>query len=525
MNIQHRSIRQTFLCLVALSAGLCLEAREARLEVNAQTRIRPAPPELCALLDDPDRVRFMDGLLYNLVWSCDRLDLLGPTPEILDGKVTRGAEGAADSQVNDDTGGTETSQSETAMAENEVTGTLCSAFNDSCELFCPDGGGGLTGFSRSTDSGATWDDRGAVGVEAFGDPSVVWRRSDGFFYLSTLRSGGGLALYRSTDDCSSFSLLSVPEASGADKEFLAADNHPTSPHFGNLYLAYTTGNVVARRSTDGGVTWSPQFVLAGALGLGAWPIVAPDGDVFVSWLDVSTASVNVPVMRSTDGGVSYTPVAPITTGQVHPRDAVASGNCGRSALNGNIRYFALPELVVTDDGVLHAVYSYDPDGLDIGDVVDVFYRRSTDDGATWSTEMRLNDDATTNDQYFPTLSTNGSILQATWYDRRLDPANLLQDTFRRISTDGGLSWGPSERVSDVSTPIEFDSNLALCYHGDYDQGVVTAGGLAVAQWSDDRNAGEIADVFTDLGGVPAIFADGFESGDTTAWTNTRSVIP
>ena len=76
---------------------------------------------------------------------------------------------------------------------------------------------------------------------------------------------------------------------------------------------------------------------------------------------------------------------------------------------------------------------------------------------TWSTEVRLNDDVTTNDQCFPTLSANGSTLQATWYDRRLDPGNLLQDTFRSVSTDGGLTWDANERLSDVSTPIEFDT--------------------------------------------------------------------
>ena len=41
------------------------------------------------------------------------------------------------------------------------------------------------------------------------------------------------------------------------------------------------------------------------------------------------------------------------------------------------------------------VYSRDPDGLNTGDVIDVYYRRSTDNGATWGAEVKLNDDATT----------------------------------------------------------------------------------------------------------------------------------
>ncbi|MEM7352316.1 MAG: sialidase family protein [Acidobacteriota bacterium] len=514
--MRNLQIRQWSPWLLALALTTPpLGADELRRQVNAKTVIRPAPAAMCALLDDPAKVRVMDGLLFNLAWSCDRLEFLGPVPAAVDGPVTRGVEGEPDVQVNDDTGGSETTQSETTIAQNEVTGTLCSGFNDSCEMFCPGGGGGFTGFARSIDGGLTWDDRGAVGGESVGDPSVVWRRSDGFFYYATLRSGGGLALYRSTDDCQTFSFFGAPETGVADKELLAVDNWPQSPHFGNLYIAYLGGGMVARRSTDGGANWSAPVSLG--TGQGAWPMVAPNGDVFVSWGSSGSGTVTIPISRSTDGGVSFTPLPNVITDQVQPRDATATNDCERDALNGNIRYLASPQLATTDDGVLHVVYSYDPDGLDMGDVVDVFYRRSTDSGATWSSELRLNDDATTNDQYFPTLSANGSTVLATWYDRRLDPANLLQDTFRRVSTDGGLTWGPNERLSDVSTPIEFDTIALPCYHGDYDQNVVTADGSTVAQWSDDRNAGEVADVFTEIAGAGLLFADGFETGDTSAW--------
>ena len=512
------AIRAALTCLL-LTGGTLLIAEgreEGRRQVNERTLLRSAPAELCALLDDPEEVRYMDGLRFVLEMSCGRSDLPAPVQGAPGGKSARGLEGEADVQENDDTGGSERSQSETTIAENEITHTMCSAFNDTCELFCPEGGGGLIGFSRSTDGGATWDDRGAAGAESFGDPSLVWRRMDGFFYLSSLRSGGGSALYRSTDDCQSFSLVTAPETLVADRGFLAVDNFSESPHYGNLYLAYRgSGGIAARRSTDAGATWSSAVILG--TGQGAWPTVAPNGDLFIAWLSFGSNMVSVPVTRSIDGGVSYSAVTPVITDETQPRDVTASISCKTNALNGNIRYLPTPQLVTTDDGTLHVVYSYDPDGLNTGDVVDVFYRRSTDSGATWSTEKRLHDDATDRDQYFPTLAANGSILQATWYDRRLDPSNLLQDTFRSISTDGGLTWGPNERLSDVSTPIEFDPGTVPCYHGDYDQGLVTEGLATVAQWSDDRNSGEAADIFTETAQAVSVFRDGFESGDTSAW--------
>jgi hypothetical protein len=464
------------------------------------TVIRQAPPEICALLDVPEVRNRMDGLLFNLLWSCDREEELGGEAQSASSDAVVPVD---DVQVNDSVGevGPSLTQSETSIVENLDTGTLCSAFNDSAEFYAGDGG--LTGFSRSVDGARSWDDRGAVSGIAFGDPSLVWRRADGRFYLATLESGGGLAVFVSDDDCRSFRYIATPTFDGDDKELLAVDNNPASPHYGNLYLVWTDFGVLgfpirAIRSTDGGLTWSaPVTVSTGGVVQGAWPAVAPNGDVFVAWLRYASfpsGNITVQVSRSTNGGLSYTPVASPLVNAVSPRDSVSSQTCLRPALRGNIRYLASPQIAVDPAGVLHVVYSYDPDGFNVGDVVDVFYRRSTDSGATWSPELRLND-VRTNDQYFPTIQVSGSTVMATWYDRRLDPVNFLQDTYKRVSTDGGLTWGPSRRVSDASSPVYNDPLLATCYHGDYDQSVITTAHQQVVQWADDRNGNQ--DVWTD----------------------------
>ncbi|HET9229470.1 MAG TPA: sialidase family protein [Thermoanaerobaculia bacterium] len=465
------------------------------------TVIKPAPPEMCRLLDDPEQRTLMDGLLFNLLWSCGRQDELGSVAgesgmeearEKLD--LITAAASTTDARPNNPAGevGATSTQSETSITRNPLTGTLCSAFNDSGEFF--GGGGGLTGFARSTDGGQTWQDNGAVGGISLGDPSLVWRRADGSFYLATLAAGGSIALWVSTNDCQTFSHLSAPSASGGDdKEMLAVDNNPLSPHYGNLYLAWkdfsqTGAPIRATRSTDGGVTWSaPVTVATGGATQGAWPAVAPNGHVFIAWIEfLPDNTITIHVARSTTGGSFYNPrTSPLVNG-VRPRDATATANCGRTALRGNIRYFALPQITVDGKGVLHAVYSYDPDGFNTGDVIDVFHRRSINGGATWSPEFRLNDDKTTSDQYFPTIQSDGSKVMATWYDRRLDPGNLLQDYYKRISTDSGLTWEASERVSDESSPVVLNPELAACYHGDYDQSYVSVSGEAV-QWSDDRD--------------------------------------
>ena len=454
--------------------------------------------EACLLLDAPKAPGIMDGLLYSLATKCGREDdFLGTvSPDLGGGEARPSEKGSSDVAVSDPSGdsGASTTQSETSLAYNPVTGTVCASFNDSYHGVIE--GTGFTGFSRSTDGGATFTDQGAVGNGSGGDPSLVWRQADGKFYNAVLQ-GGGLAVYRSDDDCQTFTFAAQVVTGGDDKEIMAVDN-TGGAHDGNLYIAWTDFDAGARiyetHSIDGGATWSPQQALSGA-GVsvqGAWPVVAPNGDIFIGWLawlspGFPTGDVEIQISRSTDGGATYTPVTPPVTGQDNPRDGAATTNCGRPALNGNIRYLPSPQLAVGPDGALHVVYSYDPDGFGTGDVVDVFYRRSTDSGATWDPEVRINDDATTNDQFFPTLSVSPTnIVSVAWYDRRLDGSNFMQDYYHRFSFDGGSTFEPSERLSDVSTPIYIDPNLAACYHGDYDQNIQTET-AALMQWSDDRN--------------------------------------
>ncbi len=223
---------------------------------------------------------------------------------------------------------------------------------------------------------------------------------------------------------------------------------------------------------------------------GAWPYTAPNGDVYVAWVrwtPYPSGPIDIQIVRSTNGGTTYAPVTNPLTSAINPRASGPTGTCGRPALNGNIRYLPSPQIAVTPNGNLHVVYVRDPDGLNTGDVIDVYYRRSTDSGATWGPEVLLNDDGTTRDQFFPTISAGptGRVV-STWYDRRLDANNLLFDYYMRVSHDGGVTWQPSVRVSDVSSPVYIDPALATCYHGDYDQQVQDAG-FGYIGWSDDRN--------------------------------------
>ena len=447
----------------------------------------------CRLLDDAQARNLMSGMFETkLLLACGRSGELGQVqnPASPDTLLL-----GPDVLVNDPTtdSGSSRTQSETSLAINQNNGTICSGYNDSYHGVTQ--GQGYTGFSSSTDGGASFTDHGPIGAVSFGDPSVIWRKSDGKFYIATIHSSG-MGLWRSDTDCATFTFVGNPHiGSGDDKELLAVDNNPASPYYGRIYMAWTDFNAGARifvTYSDNTTTWSTPVAVS-AVGVdvqGAWPTVAPNGDVYVAWVrwnPYSTGPIDIEVVRSTNGGTSFTQVANPLTGGINPREAAATASCGRPALKGNIRYLPSPQIAVSPNGDLHVVYVYDPDGLNVGDVINTYYRRSTDSGATWGPEIQLNDDGTLTDQFFPTVSVGPSgRVVATWYDRRLDVANnTLFDYYMRVSSDGGSTWQASERVSDVSSPVVLDPNLATCYHGDYDQQAQDATG-AYIQWSDDR---------------------------------------
>jgi hypothetical protein len=128
---------------------------------------------------------------------------------------------------------------------------------------------------------------------------------------------------------------------------------------------------------------------------------------------------------------------------------------------------------------------------------DIYLRHSDDQGATWSSPLRVNDD-TTNSQFLPKVSldpTTGAIA-VIWYDARNDlgsggpgdtngVANDDAQVWGAFSTDGGASIGSNVRIS-TGTSNSHDSGNGIDY-GDY-TGLSFYGGLAHPVWSDNSNS-------------------------------------
>jgi hypothetical protein len=126
-----------------------------------------------------------------------------------------------------------------------------------------------------------------------------------------------------------------------------------------------------------------------------------------------------------------------------------------SSINGGILAFPFPALTadITDgpyDGHFYCAFT----DLAADGNLDLYMTVSADSGKTWSPRRRLNDDLIGNhiDQFHPWISVNpDGVVSVAFYDRRLDPSNLLFDLWITHSFDGGQTWTPNQRVSNVSS--------------------------------------------------------------------------
>ena len=367
----------------------------------------------------------------------------------------------------------------------------------------------FTGFSRSTDGGATFTDMGALPTDLngrgdVGDPVLARDVTSGKIFMATLDFNffNTIQVFPSADNGATFGqpVNGTPganSADSADKPWITVDNFAGAGQ-GNVYLVWRDfGSVPANngvrftRSTNGGTTWTPNggllLVSEGSFNVqGPNVVVGPDHAVYVFWLDQSAGAgtANIVKMRkSTDFGVTFGTAVTVAT----LLDTGTNGDLGVGS-----RSNAFPQGAVNPaNGHLYVVFPDNPAGVDR---CDVFLVVSTNGGTSWSAKTRLNDDATTLDQWQPAIAVrpDGAGLFVGWYDRRLDAANSLIDTFGVTGTidvagTGAITLDPNFRITTQAFPAVFgqDPVVNTTYMGDYDQAVADAN-FYYYSWGDNR---------------------------------------
>ena len=340
----------------------------------------------------------------------------------------------------------------------------------------------------SLDGGLTWtsQNEGPGGVGNNGDPAAAIDRS-GKFYVGYISSAGGQGVSYSTDTGATWTHVTIaPGPPGIfdllDKNHFAVDNIATSSFVGQAYSAWTEfiaggandKDIVFSRSLDGGATWSAGLnisngVAAGSHNQGVNLQVGPNGEVYAVWAiyDSFPADENaIGFNHSVTGGASWTGETRIIS-NIRGHRITALPNTG-------IRTNSFPSMAVDvsggpRNGSIYVVWTnVGVPGVNTGNA-DIYLIRSTDQGATWSTPVRVNNDSTTNAQWFPwvTCDPHTGELYVIFYDRRDDPGDTLTTTYVAHSADGGSTW-TNLRVGDVQfTPTPIPGKIAAGYIGDY----------------------------------------------------------
>jgi hypothetical protein len=372
----------------------------------------------------------------------------------------------------------------------------------------------------SSDGGASW---GAVDLplppplqgtndHRFGsDPSLAFDTLGNVFYSYIVVFFGGsrgingteLAVARSTDGGKTYpNTAFFSFQSGAnhfnDKPMITADLNTGSLFRDSLYVAWDAasggssgGGIRVGRSRDHGATWTVNRAdnpNGPGKSIGASPAVGPGGEVYVAWNDFQANAIVF--NRSFDGGATWDSPRTIA-GKVIPVDIAIPAESFRGAL-------VYPACDTDRSSGAHRgrVYCSWMD-LTGGGTTNIFLAFSDNRGASWSTPAPVGDALNGQDRFNHWMSVDpvtGDV-NISYYDTRNDTTGqrFMTDVFFTQSKDGGVTWQPDVRVTDVSSNEHDCAGVFPCQgidygnqQGDY-EGLVSHGGVSHPIWTDSRH--------------------------------------
>jgi hypothetical protein len=291
-----------------------------------------------------------------------------------------------------------------------------------------------------------------------------------FYYLSLTSGGVGSDLFKSFDGGATWS---EPLTSfGGDKNWLAVDRTggPSNGFVYSIWQQYSAccGPNVLTRSTNGGVDFDFPVPVPG------WPMfgtlaVGPSGTVFAAGIDGTETEdlYHYSFARAKNSPAAGGPVQMLgyplelggymyyfTGGAPNPIGIVGQVNVTTDQSAGGTRGNVY---------VLASLYPFNYGGADPQDVHIV---RSVDGGRTFSTPVRVNDDALGNWQWLaaPAVAPNGRI-DAIWYDTRESHLAGVSRLYYAYSWDAGDTWSANTAVSPpFNSLVGFPDNRKM---GDY----------------------------------------------------------
>jgi hypothetical protein len=280
-------------------------------------------------------------------------------------------------------------------------------------------------YKKSTDGGSTWmasqrltvnsgdSEVPAVSVDSYSHVHVVWGDNmPGNEEIYHKKSTNGGATWMTSQRLTwNLGVSRFPDIAADSSGNLHVVWYDNTPGFAEIYY---------RKSTNGGATWMTSRRLTWSSYGSYWPAIAVDayGNVHVVWSSIISWNNEIYYKKSTNGGATW-----MTSRR----------------LTWNSGYSYSPDMAVDSSGNVHVVWYDNTPGN-----YEIYYRMSTDKGSTWMTTQRLTRNSGASE--FPAIAVDsyGSV-HVAWYDNT--PGANVGDIFYKKSTDGGLTWMTSKRLT------------------------------------------------------------------------------
>jgi hypothetical protein len=346
------------------------------------------------------------------------------------------------------------------------------------------GGANLHAVYRSADTGRTWTSQVLTSPQGvYGDPAIISDTIGNFYFFHLSDPPGNAFLdqivcQKSIDQGASWNSgasIGLNPAKEQDKQWAITDTRNNT-----IYSSWTEFDVYAStnpadsshirfsKSTDGGINWTTPLRLDQRGGdcldddntvEGAVPAVGPNGEVYVCW----AGPLGLVFDKSLDGG---------NTWMANDKTITSIPGGWDFDIPGIYRANGLPITVcdVSNGPRRGTIYVNWSDQRNGAFDTDVWLVKSTDGGNTWSTPVRINNDAPGKQQFFTwmTIDQSNGYLYFVFYDRRNYNDNQT-DVFMARSIDGGASF-QNFKISE--TPFAPVSSI---FFGDYNNLAVYKG--------------------------------------------------